>query len=223
MKCGSCKGNHDSVAEVRDCYASGEYSEERDAARQLDQMTGQQQNKDEPSDKQVSYALALLREREWRVELDEPDLRRMDRRQVSKLITALRDAPLITIDRDSALDVPAGRYAIQDSIGADTDADGTGDTILFYQVDRPEEGRWAGYTFVNRLYGSPGDFTRTAVRNITERNRIMKILASDPEYHLALFGREVGQCGLCGSPLTNETSRQLGIGPVCRNKKGWAS
>jgi hypothetical protein len=32
------------------------------------------------------------------------------------------------------------------------------------------------------------------------------------------YGKELGRCGVCDMPLTNEESRELGIGPVCRAK-----
>lgn len=35
---------------------------------------------------------------------------------------------------------------------------------------------------------------------------------------MATFGREIGSCGACGTELTNDESRALGIGPECRRK-----
>jgi hypothetical protein len=34
----------------------------------------------------------------------------------------------------------------------------------------------------------------------------------------ALFGREIGRCGKCGRHLTDESSRQRGLGPECASK-----
>lgn len=41
----------------------------------------------------------------------------------------------------------------------------------------------------------------------------------DPE-QAARFGQVYGWCGICGRTLTNEESKKLGIGPICRDKAG---
>lgn len=51
---------------------------------------------------------------------------------------------------------------------------------------------------------------------------VLRRIAADPEAAMALYGHEVGQCGACGRRLTNETSRRLGIGPICRSQRGWS-
>lgn len=107
-------------------------------------------------------------------------------------------------------DVPEGRYAYDN-----------GTQTIFVQVDRPTEGRWAGYVFVKRLVGAPGDFAKYPVRNRDERADILRIISEDPQAAAIAFGQLVGVCGVCGSPLTNEESREYGIGPVCRAKTGW--
>ena len=35
------------------------------------------------------------------------------------------------------------------------------------------------------------------------------------------YGRELGVCGVCGRTLTDENSREAGIGPVCAVNMGW--
>jgi superfamily II DNA or RNA helicase len=37
---------------------------------------------------------------------------------------------------------------------------------------------------------------------------------------MARYGRELGRCGRCGRELTDETSRAIGIGPICREGGG---
>lgn len=51
--------------------------------------------------------------------------------------------------------------------------------------------------------------------------RAMKILARiqrDPHAAQMLYAGELGRCYSCGRTLTDEKSRQLGIGPVCRGE-----
>jgi hypothetical protein len=37
------------------------------------------------------------------------------------------------------------------------------------------------------------------------------------------YGRKTGICSCCGRTLTNGESIKLGIGPICREKYGWAT
>ncbi len=47
---------------------------------------------------------------------------------------------------------------------------------------------------------------------------IVAKIALDPEAASRTYGREIGSCGRCGRVLTNEASREAGIGPVCESK-----
>lgn len=105
-------------------------------------------------------------------------------------------------------DVPAGRYAVLNDEGV----------LRFYTVDRPTEGRWAGYVFVS-VWASD---ERHPVKGYAARNAILnKIKEAGVQEAAERFGREIGQCSICGRTLTDETSRSIGIGPVCREKTGW--
>jgi uncharacterized protein DUF6011 len=102
----------------------------------------------------------------------------------------------------AAPEVPAGRYAVEHE-----------GTLKFYRVDRPTEGRWAGYTFVkvqasDDLYPVRG---RAAASVLTA-------IAADPREAMLRYGREIGSCGHCGRTLTDDASRAAGIGPVCATK-----
>ena len=90
--------------------------------------------------------------------------------------------------------------------------------MRFFSVKRPEEGRWVGYTFVEELFGAPGAFRKHDVRG-NAKDVVLAAIGGDPDA-LARFGRELGACGVCGSPLTDEASREAGIGPVCMAKLG---
>lgn len=47
-------------------------------------------------------------------------------------------------------------------------------------------------------------------------------VASDPHAAAVAYGHQTGICSCCGRELTNELSVSLGIGPICREKWGWA-
>jgi hypothetical protein len=103
-------------------------------------------------------------------------------------------------------EVPEGRYAIEHE-----------GTLKFYRVDKPTEGRWAGFTFLSvqasdELY---------PIKNFDAKREILTSIAVDPRAASARYGHELGSCGVCGRILTNEESRELGIGPVCARKHGW--
>lgn len=46
----------------------------------------------------------------------------------------------------------------------------------------------------------------------------MYVMSSDPMKYLQESGRRTGRCCVCGLTLTNPTSIELGIGPICREK-----
>ena len=100
-----------------------------------------------------------------------------------------------------AVDVPAGRYAVEGDDGE----------LKFYRVDRPTEGRWAGYTFVQVQAGD--DLHRLPSRSTEEG--VLRKIAADVRAAAIRYGREIGRCSSCGRTLTNNISRELGIGPVC--------
>jgi hypothetical protein len=104
----------------------------------------------------------------------------------------------------SPVDVPAGRYAIDHGNGV----------VKFFRVDKPTEGKWAGYTFVKRQ-ASDDEFP---VRNRVERDSILATIAVDVVAASKLYGTTLGVCGVCGRTLTDATSRAAGIGPVCAAK-----
>ena len=103
----------------------------------------------------------------------------------------------------AATEVPAGRYALR-----------TEDGVKFYRLDRPTEGRWAGWTFL-KVQASDDLFP---IKNPNEKARIIAAIAEDVLGAERLYGMELGKCSRCGRTLTDETSRAYGIGPDCRNK-----
>lgn len=108
-----------------------------------------------------------------------------------------------------ATEVPAGRYAVATEEGALN-------LTAFYRVDRPEEGKWAGYTFVKRL--SSDEEIRLGR---DQAQSVLAKIAADVEGASKLYGQEIGACGVCGRTLTNDESREVGVGPDCRKKMGW--
>ena len=86
--------------------------------------------------------------------------------------------------------------------------------LKFYQVDKPKEGKWAGYTFLKALASD----TPWPIKEHAAKKAILDRIAADPLAAMARYGQHIGSCGNCGKTLTDDLSRQLGIGPICRKK-----
>jgi hypothetical protein len=175
------------------------------------------------TDAQKSFVRSLLSERQWGVspwatriaQIIAEDFSELTKKAASTLIEHLKELPKqeqrVKIAPSRVVtEVPAGRYAVDTSDGAINE-------LAFYKIDRPTEGRWAGYVFVKLIVGSDErNLSRTAGQSILD-----KIAAVGPEAAMARYGHEIGECGMCGRQLTNDESRERGIGPVCLAKAGW--
>lgn len=111
--------------------------------------------------------------------------------------------------------VPPGRYALRSA---------DGERVSFYKVDRPREGRWAGRVFVQQLIANGGHgYESLSERRIPfpmSAEIVNRIYENDAKESAMLFGKLLGTCGVCGRVLTNQESREKGIGPVCEDN--WA-
>lgn len=117
----------------------------------------------------------------------------------TKANAALRTVTAAPKTTDGVL---AGHYAIEYN-----------DDIKFVVVDRPTEGRWAGYTFTKLLVGP--DEVRIP-RDLA--NTFLALIAEDPKAAAIRYGKEIGRCGICHRRLTVKASREAGIGPICAEK-----
>ena len=108
--------------------------------------------------------------------------------------------------------MPAGRYALVDAKGV----------WRFYSIDKPEQGRWAGYTFIKRLIArGGGDYEKLPIAEADLRNTLLQRIENDPKQAMTDYGHQSGNCGSCGRALSNEESLALGIGPICAGKMEW--
>lgn len=141
----------------------------------------------------------------------------VDKRQASRIIDALLTAPKMPQQPAPSTSIPStniaplpdvleGRYAIEEA-----------GVLKFYIVDKPTEGRWAGRTFVSVMASDE----RWPVKNPDARRAVLMAIAADPQAAAIRFGKELGKCSICGRTLTDEESRNRGIGPVCAEKRGW--
>lgn len=102
--------------------------------------------------------------------------------------------------------LPPGNYAMFNKVTQ---------KIHFFSVSYGKPGgRWDGYTFVNEYHGP----NREKIYDAGKRIQILNAIARDPIGCLKKYATEKKECGLCGLELTDPTSREIGIGPVCRKK-----
>jgi Family of unknown function (DUF6011) len=97
--------------------------------------------------------------------------------------------------------VPEGRYAIDWGTAEAED-------VKFYQIKEAV------------LYAQAS----AELWEIKDTEAVAKVLAAikvDPKAASLLYGTKLGACGVCGRTLTNQDSRDLGIGPICAGKMGW--
>lgn len=116
----------------------------------------------------------------------------------------------------SGTDTEVGRFAYQPP---------DGEQAQFLVIERPVNGRWAGTIFVKRQHSDEMERAGRQEPGGTYGGgnaapALLAILA-EPQAAMELYGRLIGSCGHCGRTLTNEVSRERGIGPKCATKMGW--
>lgn len=103
--------------------------------------------------------------------------------------------------KPAPVDVEDGRYALRGEDGV----------VRFYRVKHAKS---SGRVYAMIQAGSE----LHPVRWYEGGRQVVERIAEDPEAAQVLYGRELGECYDCGRDLTDELSRSLGIGPVCRSK-----
>lgn len=141
---------------------------------------------------------------------------RVNKRQASEMIRHLIDhvekpvAPRqVKTGGLSLFSVPQGHYAVACKTG-NNDLD-------FFSVDKPDQGRWKGYTFVKRIIGGRPS---VPVRGITAQRALQDITDMGVEKSALLCAQSLGQCSACYRHLTKKASRTLGYGPDCAEERG---
>jgi hypothetical protein len=222
ITCGKCKGKHGSAAEVRACYRPvTPKTTPLWAKANMTRVT----KTDAPianvlTRRQSDYIYGLMNEVAKladlpQLEVDEAgfynSMSRVTKSAASKMIDQLKDKAFeLSGQKDRkaerAVEVPNGRYAIERE-----------GTLKFYKINTPTDGKWAGRTFVD----AQASDELHPIRNTSARREILATIATDPQAAMLRYGQELGHCGHCGRTLTNEVSRERGIGPVCAEKMGW--
>lgn len=199
IKCAHCKGRHVTVAEVKAC-SQGALTVRPKGDDLWDGMTTV---KPANLDEQRTFQMVAA--------ANQKALRDFSANQTGRTGGNKNGMPVreVTMGEQMARGyapfprVAKGYYALE-----------TDDGIKFYKVDRPTEGKWAGYTFLSAQ--ASDDFW--PIKNRDQKRAILESIAADPAEAGARYGREIGRCWKCHRTLTDATSRANGIGPDCANK-----
>jgi hypothetical protein len=114
-------------------------------------------------------------------------------------------APVATTPAAPAVEIPAGRYAVET------------DEIRCYTVDYGKAGtRWEGFLFLNRI--SSDD--RFPVKNPAAKAEILAAIRADVEASAILAGLTLRQCRRCGRELSDTKNPyfSVALGPDCGTK-----
>jgi Family of unknown function (DUF6011) len=231
IKCGSCGERHESVAEVKLCYATGNRETgiairaQMEEAPITDQFAARLVKPISPAPIYASvdasrrctfgtphaYGSKVCPVCHPDPERVTPLARNLDEQRTAQrsrqaTAVAVREPEMrgATLQRTwGQANVEAGWYALQEAEGV----------VKFYKVDRPTEGKWKGYTFLSAQ--ASDEFY--PIKNKSLKAGILEAIALDSQAAMALYGREIGRCGKCNRTLTDEESRAYGIGPKCRS------
>lgn len=108
--------------------------------------------------------------------------------------------------------LPSGEKVLGGSYGIKTKKDERfANDVSFFKVWIGDRGGWRVQYYVS------DDLHRVQLSVDTQID-ILKKIAKNPAKAAARFGHEFGHCAICGRGLTNDESRERGIGPVCAER-----
>jgi hypothetical protein len=226
IKCGNCKGTHDSVVNVRACYAAaGNHA----AAPSLNAHITEKLNTQSPafasvargssrygmaSTKQVEYVESLLKKRDLsgtRFEVPGYDPRQLNSNEASFAIEDLKLLPYKAKAAATIVDLEDGFYRLGETIfKVYHTVHGANQQVAKELVLLPESD-W--YTKVVRG-------KEVLVKSELEYRGKAPLHTLRPEHKLTLeealqYGPVYGRCMNCGAPLTADLSIERAMGPVC--------
>ena len=111
--------------------------------------------------------------------------------------------------------LPTAKYAVPSYI-----VDNAVDTfvphgdIVFFEVKT-----YMGTPYLRNLVGGYQDFAKNKL-TWADSLAVAEVLASNPVAYIQKFGEVFTCCGKCSSPLTDEKSRAMFLGPDCRKMLG---
>ena len=217
IKCGKCKGTHANVNEIKACYGAGNVK--------VTTVAKPVETVEAPiTEKQEAFMLKLLAERPCYQDVMNlwPNvIAKFTKVQASQAIELLlaEDAEVKKASGGGG-NLTAILEGIDDGYFALPCKTGNNDLDFIRIGTNQGRGNPAnkGKRRVQRFLGGHGPIQIEWAEQIIFAKAVAALTAEERSSAKELFGREVGACGCCGKSLTDETSRALGIGPVCNGK-----
>jgi hypothetical protein len=147
---------------------------------------------------------------------EDPEEFGMGKSQASAVIDWLLKRP----KKDSAPEQASGTSDVPDGYYALHDLEGYANDINFFRLNTGKKGgRWEGVQFITHVVAGGHDHP---IKGTEGRGKVYDAIREQGQNEARmLYGQEIGRCGVCNRMLTDDTSRALGIGPVCAGREGW--
>lgn len=166
------------------------------------------------TDRQVAFIKSLEDERNWIGAFDgeayETVMNVLSGKQISKREASVAISALLAAPRKprpgagvDLTDLPLSKYALEGENG----------WLVFVEIVERRGGR----RYMNRLIGAPGDWNRGRLP-LSVIKGYAATIAEDPAQAALRFAEEFTCCAVCLAPLSDEESRRLGLGPICRRR-----
>lgn len=146
--------------------------------------------------------------------MDADDDKPISFREARHALDALEKAPAKAGAKAAGATGPGGYPVFEDGYYALRDEEGT---VHFYSLVHEDESRGSKYAGWPVLRAQASDELHL-IRKRETKFEVINAINEDPKAARLLYADELGNCYVCGRTLTDETSRRLGIGPVCRGK-----
>lgn len=198
IKCAHCKGRHVTVAEVKACSQGALTVRPKAEDLWVGMQTVKPTNLDEQRTFQMALQIASAR----------------NQGMLRGFSGGNKNGNPVPVREDTKGEQMARGYAPFPKVAKGYYAVEVDGVLKFYRVDRPTEGKWAGYTFLS--VQASDDFW--PIKNRDQKRAILELIEADPKAAGARYGQEIGRCWKCHRTLTDATSRANGIGPDCANK-----
>jgi Family of unknown function (DUF6011) len=193
IRCGQCKGTHESVEQVKRCYAGKGKATASNVRSNRYAGT-------------CALCFGPVGENEGRLVPNDGD------RNGYKILHLDGQCRPAQPKQDAPRTVaPADFSAVHGGYYATVNTRGTNDFDFWYV----KEGRKPGFRFVKRYIGGQGPQRISRTESL---RALHAILAEGVDKCGDRFADEMQRCRDCGLPLTDEISRRERRGPVCRSK-----
>lgn len=235
MKCGNCKQEHDSISEVKQCYADKQEKFAYTDSNQVKRTAPPAHTVSGPTQNQRNFLTQLL-EQTGKTEADlevSPDNMTFSQMSdtISRLVTERKalgkwsSEPTRLPSNIKGTEVPQGIYTV---VFSETEGD-----YITLRFRAPKNGKWAGTQLVEFLFGPNNDsdyrrcghWTGDGYRvwaDYKRESRVMRgveyMAKADKEDTITAgeaYALKSGNCWRCNRTLTREDSILRGMGAKC--------